>query len=65
MHTLRIRGEIMFVVNEDLSTDFYAAKGKITALHDKEISIKGRTDKKLYVNRISSKAVQIGFFGLE
>lgn len=59
---LLINGAIQ---NEDLSTTFYAAKGKLTAVHEKELSITKKiktTQQKLTVGK---KKYKIGFFGLE
>lgn len=53
------------IVNEDTSTTFYASKGKITALHEKEISLKENLSKACERLKITDTNYRIGFFGLE
>ncbi|MBR6567248.1 MAG: sporulation protein YqfD [Clostridia bacterium] len=51
------------IVNEDTSTTFYASKGKITALHEKEINLNeslGKASEKLKIKDIKYR---IGLFG--
>ncbi len=53
------------IVNEDTSTTFYASKGKITALHEKEIALKEKLGKASEKMKITDTKYRIGFFGAE
>lgn len=53
------------IINEDLSTTFYAAKGKLTALHDKEIKLKKPERNDIYSLTVTDKKYKLTFFGLE
>lgn len=53
------------IINEDLSTDFYAAKGKITALHEKEINREIKKKDRTAKIKADRKSFRLGFFGLE
>ena len=53
------------IVNEDTSTTFYASKGKITALHEKEISLSESLTAEAEKLKITDTKYRIGFFGLE
>ncbi len=53
------------IINEDMSTTFYAAKGRITALHEKEISLSADKDKNCHSLKIIRERYKIGFFGFE
>lgn len=53
------------IVNEDMSTDFYAARGKITALHEKEVSYTSKPKENGSKLRIVGNGLRLGFFGLE
>ncbi len=52
------------IINEDMSTTFYAAKGKITALHEKEISLSEKNIKKSDRLKITDERYKISIFGL-
>ncbi len=53
------------ILNEDMSTTFYAAKGKLTALHEKEIRLSGKAPDTLQKLTVKERKYKIGFFGLE
>lgn len=53
------------IVNEDTSTTFYASKGKITALHEREISLKEKYSKASERLKITDTKYRTGIFGLE
>ncbi len=53
------------IINEDMSTTFYPAKGKITALHEKEIRISEGCGKVINKLIITDSKYEIGFFGLK
>ena len=51
-------------INEDMSTTFYAAKGKITALHNKEIELSESSIKETDGLKIIDEKYKISIFGL-
>ncbi|MBQ3137130.1 MAG: sporulation protein YqfD [Clostridia bacterium] len=53
------------IINEDMSTTFYPAKGKFTALHEKEINISESTGSGANQLIIVGKKYEIGFFGIK
>lgn len=52
------------IINEDMSTTFYAAKGRITALHDSEIQMTEKYVRAAERVKITESGRRIGFFGL-
>ncbi len=53
------------IINEDMSTTFYAAKGRITALHEKEISLKQGSADTLQKISVCGTGYTFGFFGMK
>lgn len=53
------------IINEDFSTTYYKAKGKITALHSKSVSKSEKKDSALTRPIITDTYYSIGAFGIE
>ncbi len=53
------------IINEDMSTTFYTAKGRMTALHEKEIVLSSKLGKNTDSIEIVDEGCCISVFGLE
>ncbi len=53
------------IINEDMSTTFYAAKGRITALHEKEITLTENSSDALQSLAVTDEKFTLGFFGFK